>query len=344
VTDLARYTIARLFQMAGVLLGVLTLVFFATRVLPSSPAELMLGARPTAEQVAVARAELGLDQPILIQFLEYAKNIFNGDFGTSLRTGQPVMQDIAHHLMATVELVSLSLLGAILLGLPLGVYSAANHQSAADNATRLFTLSGIAVPIFFLAILMQMVFYGWLGWLPLQGRIDSSIALNHPFETVTGFYLIDTLFAGNWPAFKSAFAHLVLPVMTVTLATVAIIARATRNLMVEVLASDHIRTVRAFGFASQVVNYRYGIRATLVPLMTIVGLTYGFMIGNSILTEQVFGWPGIGRYIVQAVIENDFPAVMATTLVLATSYLSINLLVDILYFVADPRLRVGGGK
>jgi peptide/nickel transport system permease protein len=336
---MARYVAHRLMMMVGILFGVLIITFGLSRVLPGSPVEMMLGAKPTQEQIAEARERLGLDEPIPKQFLIYLGNAVQGDFGTSLRTGQPVTRDIARRASATVELVVVSLGLSLLIGLPLGVISAVRQDSWVDHAARAVSIAGVALPAFFIGMLLQMLFYGALDWLPLQARIGAEVLLDHPFETVTGLYLVDTLLDGNWIAFKSAASHLALPVATMTLATIAIVTRNTRAMMVDVLREDYILTSRAYGLPARTIHYRYALKATLIPVLTVIGLTFGYMLGGSVVVEYVFDWPGLGGYVVGALINNDFPAVMGITLVLAGAYLTINLAVDLTYHLVDPRLR-----
>lgn len=332
------YIFRRSLTLLGIMLGILVITFFLTRVLPSSPVEMMLGAKPTAEQVMEAKRELGLDKPLWHQFATYIQHAAMGDFGKSLRTGQPVREEIIKHMMATIELVTIAISLSVCTGVPIGVWAAIRNKTPIDQAARGVSVIGIAIPSFFLAILLQMLFYGWLGWFPLQGRIDAEILIDAQYSSVTGLLLVDTLLAGDWAAFKSAAWHLALPVLTLSLATFAIFVRTTRNLMVEVLSQDYIRTGHAFGVTRSKIFYVYALKATLVPLLTVVGLTYGFMLGNSVIVESVFDWPGIGRYVVNSVITNDFPSVMGVTLILSSSYLLVNFIIDLLYFAVDPRL------
>jgi peptide/nickel transport system permease protein len=336
---MGRYVAQRLVLMAGILLGVLVVTFALSRVLPGSPVEMMLGHRPTPEQIAQARSELGLDRPMHEQFLLYVGDVLEGDFGTSLRTGQPVLSDLLERMTATFELTTLAVVLVILLGIPLGVLSAVRQNSLVDHAARGFSVAGMALPLFLIAMLLQMTFYGGLQWFPLQGRMNSEVLLDYTFERVTGLYLIDTVLAGQWVAFRSAAAHLVLPVMSLTIASLAVVTRITRNTMIEALGQDFVLTARAYGLPKSTVYFRYALKATLIPMLTVIGLTYGFMLGGSIVIEYVFDWPGLGGYVVGAILKNDFPAVMGVTLFLATMYLSINLIIDLLYFVVDPRLR-----
>jgi peptide/nickel transport system permease protein len=250
-----------------------------------------------------------------------------------------VLNDLLERVTATFELTTLAVILVITLGIPLGILSAVRQNTLSDHVTRSFSIAGMALPIFLVGMVLQMIFYGWLNWLPLQGRMNVEVLLDYPFDRITGIYLLDTVFAGQWEAFKSALLHLVLPVMTLTLASLSVVIRITRNTMVEVLSQDFVQTARAFGLSDRLIYYRYALRATLIPMMTVIGLTYGFMLGGSVVVEYIFDWPGLGGYAVGAIVKNDFPAVMGVTLFLATIYLSINLIVDLLYHVVDPRLR-----
>jgi len=334
-----RSILQRLALMGLILIGVMTVTFVLSRVLPGSPVEMMLGAKPTLEQIAQAEEELGLNQPLLKQYGLFLVDAVQGDFGESLITGQAVTDDVFLRATATLELVTLALLLALFVGLPLGVQAAVKKETAVDHTVRMGSVAAVAVPVFFLGLLLQMFFAGKLGLLPLQGRIDSGVLLDSSFSRVTGFYLVDTLLSGEFGAFASAVRHLILPVLTLSLASMATIVRVTRSMMIEAMQQDYISTVRAYGVPQKHIHYRYALKATLIPLLTVVGLTYGFMLGGSIIVEYVFDWPGVGGYMVQALLNNDFPAVMGVTFFIAFAYLLINLLIDLLYQALDPRLR-----
>ncbi|WP_025897166.1 ABC transporter permease [Sneathiella glossodoripedis] len=336
---MVKYVAQRLLMMIVILCGVLVITFALSRILPGSPVEMMLGHRPTQEQIDLAKAELHLDKSIPIQFAYYVGDMVQGDFGKSLRTGQPVLDDVVERMTATLELTTIAVILIILIGIPIGVISAVKQNSISDHGARSFSIAGMALPVFLVGMMLQMLFYGKLAWFPLQGRMNSEVLLDYEFARVTGFYLIDTLLAGEWVAFKSAAAHLVLPVLTLTLAAMAVVTRITRNTMVEALGEDFVRTAKAYGLPKNKIYFGYALRATLIPMMTVVGLTYGFMLGNSVIVEYVFDWPGLGGYVVGAIVKNDFPAVMGVTLFLSTAYLLINFIIDLLYYVADPRLR-----
>jgi peptide/nickel transport system permease protein len=325
--------------MIGILFGVLTITFFVGRVLPNSPATLVLGDRPTAEQVATAEEELGLDKPLIVQYALYVGQVAQGNFGKSLRTHQPVLVEIRNRMGATFELTTLAIIIVIVVGVPLGVLSAVWQNSWIDNLARAGGVGGVAIPAFMLAMILQIVFYGQLNWLPLQGRMDSVTLLDVPFDKVTGLFLVDTLLAGEWGAFKSAVRHIILPTLTLSIVTLASVTRITRNMMVEVLGEEFIRTAFAYGLPRQAIYYRYALKATLIPMLTVIGLTYGYLLGGAVVVEFVFDWPGLGGFLVFSIVQNDFPAVLGTTLFLAATYLTINLIVDLLYFIVDPRLR-----
>ena len=334
-----RYIAQRLLLLVVTLIGVATITFFLSRVLPGSPVEMMIGFHPTADQIAAAKKELGLDQPLHKQYVRFVSEAIRGDFGISLRTKQPVVEEIGRRSLATIELTLLTTLLLVSIGVPVGVVSAVHSNSPIDHTVRTLSIAGVAFPVFIVGMLLQMLFYGKLGWLPLQGRLSSEIYLDHPFERVTGMFLIDTLLARDFVAFKDAAAHIMLPLTTLTLVTLPMVTRITRNLMMEVLQEDYVRTALAYGIPRPVVYYRYALKAMLIPLMTVVGLTLGFLLGGSVVVEFVFDWPGLGGYVARSIAASDFPAAVGVTLVLASAYLTVNLIVDLLYYVADPRLR-----
>lgn len=334
-----RYVAQRLVMMVGILFGVLTITFMLSRVLPSSPVAMMLGHRPTPEQVEVARKALGLDRPLYEQFFLYLRNVARGDLGTSLFTGRPVVEDLSSRAAATFELTTYAMVFVILIGVPLGVLSAVRQNSLLDHGARTVSIAGMALPLFLIGMLLQMLFYGQLGWLPLQGRMDSIVLLDNPFDRTTGLFTVDAALAGQWTAFWDALWHLVLPVASLTLASLAVVTRITRNVMVEVLEEDYIRTAWAYGYAPKKVYFLFALKPTLIPMLTVIGLTYGFMLGGSVVIEYVFDWPGLGGYVVGAISRNDYPAVMGVTMFLSIIYLTVNLIVDLLYHAVDPRLR-----
>ena len=335
-----RYVAQRLILLVATLIGVATITFFLSRVLPSSPIQTMLGFRPTGEAIAAAERELGLDRPLHEQYIRFVSDAVRGDFGISLRTKQPVVEEIARRSLATIELTVLTIVLLVAMGVPAGVISAVRHNSSLDHTVRVLSIAGVAFPSFVVGMLLQMLFYGHLGWLPLQGRLSSEVYLDHPFARTTGLFLIDSLLARDFVVFKDALRHILLPLATLTLVTLPLVTRITRNLMMEVMQEDYIRTALAYGMPRTTVYYRYALKAMLIPLLTVVGLTLGFLLGGSVVVEFIFDWPGLGGYVAKSVSTGDFPAAVAATLVLASAYLTVNLIVDLLYFVSDPRLRL----
>lgn len=334
-----RYVAQRLLSMIGIIVGVATITFVLSRVLPSSPAELMLGGRPTLEQIAVAEAQLGLDQPLSVQYVRYVADLLRGDLGISLRSGRPVLTEVINRFAATFELTTLTICLVLLIGIPMGVVSGVRQNSWIDNLSRALAVTGVALPSFMLAMGLQMLFHGELGWLPLQGRVDAIVMLDNPVRSLTRLYLVDAAVSGNWVALSSALSHLVLPVATLTFLLLATVVRIIRNTMVEVLREEYIRTPVAYGVPAAVVHYRYALKATLIPTLTVIGLTYGQLLGGTIVVEFIYDWPGLGGLLVSSIIDNDYPVTLGATMFLAALYLFINLVVDLLYFVVDPRLR-----
>lgn len=338
---MARYIATRISLLVLVLMGVLVVTFVMTRLLPGSPVEMMLGSKPTAQQIAAKRTELGLDRPIIEQFLRYVASVATGDFGVSFHYKRPVINDILARSSATIELVTLSLIAALLIGTPLGMLSAVKQFTFSDYISRILTTIGMALPLFLTGMVLQMVFYGQLSALPLQGRLSPEFVTDPDLHRYTGMLVVDTLLSSNMAAFVDVVQHLFLPVTTLSLASLGVMMRVTRNTTMEVMAQDYILASRALGVGNRLLHWRYAFKATLVPLLTVVGLTYGYLLGGAVVVEYVFDWPGLGGYAVDAIIFNDYPAIMAVTFVLAAANLVVNLVVDLSYFALDPRTRLG---
>jgi len=333
------YVAKRLGTMVLILIGVLVMTFVISRVLPGSPVEMYLGSRPSAEAVERVTREMGLERPIYVQFVRYLGEVVQGDFGISLMTKRPVLTEISERFPATLELVLCSVLLVVLVGVPLGVVAALRQNGIVDVVARSVSAFGVAIPTFLIAMMLQLFFAGQLRLLPLQGRIDDLVLLDYEFPHVTGLYLFDSAIAGEWVAFGSAAAHLVMPTLALSLSALALIVRITRTMMIEALGEEFVTTLRAYGLSSARVNFRYVLKAALIPLLTVVGMTFGYLLGTSVVAEYVFDWPGIGGFIVRAITKSDYPSVMAITMLLATAYLLITFLVDMLHFAVDPRLR-----
>lgn len=330
---LVQFTIRRLVMLVPTLFGLLLLVFVIARVMPGDPVRLALGPEATQEQVQNYRHQLGLDKPFVVQFIDYVAGIFRGDFGQSLRTNRNVSQDIASTLPPTLELVVASLLVAVLIGVPIGVLSAVFRDSWLDNGVRLLAVSGVALPRFWLAIILQITLGSALGLFPIIGQ--NSIPIHH----ITGFDAIDALLSGNYRGFVDVLWHLVLPAFALGLPDAAQLARLIRSTMIDVLRKQYILVHRAYGMRPYRLVSRFALRNSLTAALTLMGMVLGALIQNAFLIEVVFSWPGISAYGAAAVLAKDFNAVVAVTLVIGVVYLTSNFLVDLLYGVVDPRIR-----
>ncbi len=333
----------RLLLLIPVLVGVTLVAFTLARVVPRNVAYVWAGAqgfKATEEVAAQLTRQYHLDEPLPVQYFYYIGDILHGDWGTSPISTRPVSQEIQQFLPNTIELAFAAMLLALLLGIPIGVLSAVRRNTLLDHASRLVALAGVSMPIFWVGLLLQMVFYSWLGWIPDPGgRLSNQIRYANPIQSVTGFLLLDTLITGNMVALQDALKHMILPTVALSLPLLAMISRMTRSSMLEVLGQDYIRTARAKGLAEVVVQYHHALSNALIPVVTVVGLSFAFLLTGSVVTEVVFYWPGIGRYGVDAILAFDFPGVMAFTIITAIAFVLANLVADILYTRLDPRLR-----
>jgi peptide/nickel transport system permease protein len=324
-----------------VLLGLCAITFILSRVVPGDPAAAYLGPRAKAEQIEMVRNQLGLDKPLYTQFFYYLRDLSHGNLGESLRTHRPVMVGIIDHLPASLELMFSAIFVALLVGIPLGVISAKKENTIVDHLIRLFSVADVSLPSFWLAMIFQIVFFRWLGLFPIGGRIDTVVGLVNPIEKITGFYVFDTLVTGNWPAFISALSHLVLPSLTLACFSMGLIARMTRSTMLEVLREDYITTARAVGVSEKEILFFQALKNAMGPTITTAGLSFAFMLTATLYIELIFFWPGIGSYITKAIFLNDYPVIMGVTMLMALFYVVVNLIVDILIAVFDPRIRLG---
>ena len=332
------YILRRLGLGMVALLGVLVVSYLLIHLAPIDPAHQYAGMHASREQLAAAEKLLGLDQPVYVQIVTYAKNFLTGNWGVSLQTKRSVAMDIRTTLPYTVELVVLSMLLSCSIGIPLGVLSATRKGRLADHFSRLLAVSLIAIPTFWLALGLQYVFSGQLDLLPLSGAFSYDVMYDEPIRSVTGIPLIDALLTGNLTAFWDHAAHLVLPVIALTGMSLGIIQRLTRASMLEVLDEDYILAARSYGLPERAV-LRHGLKNSVGPLATIVALTIAWLLVNTFLVESIFAWPGMGNYIVTAISTIDYPVIMAVTLVSAISYLVFNLLADVV-IALDPRVRL----
>ena len=320
------------------LIGVVIVTFLLTRALPGDPAAYFAGPSADKQAVEEIRKKLGLDKPLIEQFFRYTADLAKGDFGNSLTTGQPVATELRNRLPASAELTLLGLLVSIMIAIPLGILAATKPGSWIDHLCRVTTTAGVSLPVFFTGLVLVYVFYFKLGWAPAPlGRLD--IFYSSP-PLVTGFHLIDSLLIGDTEVFMASLKQLILPALTLGIFSIAPIARITRASMLAVLASDFVRTARASGLAPTTVVVTYALRNALLPVVTTLGMVFSFLLGANVLVEKVFAWPGIGSYAVEALIASDFAPVQGFVLTMAVMYVALNLIIDILYGLIDPRVRI----
>lgn len=305
------------------------------RAIPGNPAQVILGQQATPEAVQALNEKLGLDKPWYIQYIDYIKGVLTGDLGESLRTRAPVAEEIWPYLAATFELAIFAIIVAVIIGINAGIISAWFQNSWFDYTAMILALVGVSMPIFWLGLLGQWAFALELSWLPTTGRALS----RDPVEPITHFYIIDTIIQGRYDQLKEVLRHLVLPGFALATIPMAIIARMTRSSMLEVMRSDYIRTARAKGQRMFIVVYRHALKNAIIPVLTVIGLQMGMLLGGAILTETIFAWPGIGRYIYDAIGYRDYPVIQSGILIVAFFFVMINLIVDILYTVIDPRIK-----
>ncbi len=318
------------------MLGISVLVFFMIHLVPGDPAEMMLGERANEKALTELRQQLGLDKPLYVQYGLFMSRLAQGDLGRALRTNEKITTEIATHFPATLELALVAIVFAVTLGMLAGIVSATRQYSLFDYGSMVLSLIGVSMPIFWLGLVLMIIFSVNLGWLPLSGRLSYDITL----EPVTNLYLIDSIIQGNWAAFKDALHHIIMPAFTLSTIPMAIIARMTRSSMLEVLRQDYIRTAKAKGLSPRAVHYKHALRNALIPIVTIIGLQFSILLGGAILTETIFAWPGIGSWLLNAVYARDFNAVQGGTMLIATLFVLINVLVDLLYAVINPRIKV----
>jgi peptide/nickel transport system permease protein len=333
-----RFAVRRLLLLVPILVGLSILVFAWVRALPGGPAAALLGERSTPERVAQVRHEYGLDKPLVEQYLSYVGKVAHGDFGSSIKTTRPVLDDIGLKFPATVELALAALLFAVVVGIPLGFVAARRYQSWVDNSSMVGSLIGISVPVFFLAYMLKYVFAVKLHWLPSTGRLDPVRDLNHP----TNFYVLDAILALDGAALWDAIRHLILPGIALGTIPLAIVTRITRAAVLEVTNEDYVRTAEAKGLRQRTVDGRHVLRNAMLPVATVIGLQTGLLLSGAVLTEIVFAWPGMGSWLYQAIFNRDFPVLEGGILFLAVVFVLVNLLVDLSYGLLDPRIRLQG--
>lgn len=334
---MAGFILRRILGAIPSVIGVIIVTFLLTRALPGDPAAYFAGAAATPEAVEQVREKLGLNRGLPEQFGLYIRDLARGDLGNSLATGKPVAHEVRTRLPASVELTLSGLILAAVIAIPLGVLAATRPNSWIDHACRAFTTAGVSLPTFFTGLLLIYVFYYLLGWAPSPlGRLDPYAS---PPATITGFYLIDSLLAGDIKLFIACAKQLILPAVTLALFALAPLARMTRAAMLGVLSSEFIRTARASGLAPVTVLYVYALRNALLPVVTTLGMVFSFLLGANILVEKVFAWPGIGSFAIEALVASDYAPVQGFVLTMALLYVVLNLFIDIVYGAIDPRME-----
>jgi peptide/nickel transport system permease protein len=337
---MARYVAHRLLLGAVVIVGVVLMTFFIARFVPGDPAVTYAGPRATTATVARVRRELGLNKPLATQMYDYTTGVLQGNWGTSLRTHQPVLSDIEVALPPTVELVTAGLIIAALLGLPLGVLAARWKGELPDLVSRLVSVIAVSMPVFWLALILQMVFAQRLGILPVAGQYDPNLYYTHPLTEYVHMPLVDSLITGNFAVFASSLQHLILPALAIAAYPMGLMARMVRASILDTLGEEHIRMTRALGFGERSIFLRFAMKPSLNPIVQVVALVFAYSLANTFLVEAVFDWPGLGSYAANSLQALDTPAILGVTLIVAIVYVVLNLVVDLIQAAIDPRIRV----
>ena len=329
----------RLLVLIPTYIGITLTAFVFIRVIPGDPILVMSGERsPSPEKYAELMHAFGFDQPLYVQYFEYVKDLLQGDFGKSIVTGRPVLEEFFELFPATVELAAFALFFALLIGIPAGIIAAVKRGTFYDHTLMTISLTGFSMPLFWWALLLIVFFSGYLGWTPVSGRISAL----YFFDTPTGFMLIDSWLSDEEGAFKSAVMHLILPAVALGTIPMATFARQSRSAMLETLGEDFIKTARAKGLSPFKVTVVHAFRNALIPIVTVIGLSVGVLLGGAILTETIFSWPGIGKWMVDSIFRRDYPVVQGGLILIATIVIMVNLTVDVLYGIIDPRISKKG--
>lgn len=329
------YIIKRLLALIPILIGVAVIVFLIVHLIPGDPAQTMLGERATDQALERLREQMGLNDPLPVQFWRYIKDLLRGDLGRSIMSNNPVSAELAQRFPATLELSLFAILFAVFVGVPAGIFASIKQNSWFDNLSMLIALMGVSMPIFWLGLMFIWFFAVELGWFPPSSRIG--IGLN--FSPITNLYVLDSILQLNFTALKDILHHLVLPAVALGTIPMAIIARMTRSSMLEVLRKDYIRTAYAKGLKKKIVIFKHALKNSMVPIITVVGLQFGVLLGGAVMTETIFSWPGLGKYLVDAIYARDFPIVQGGILFFAAVFVIVNLFVDLSYALVDPRIQ-----
>ncbi len=336
-----QYIIKRLLLIIPLFFVVSTITFVVVRIIPANPLIVWVGPKATAEQIARARVELGLDKPLYEQYLRYMSGIFRGDLGVSFSSHNPVSSDLAVFIPASLELITLAMIIGVVIGFPLGVISAKKKDKIEDHSSRLMAIAGVSLPTFFIGMLLQLLFFKYIGILPAAGRLSSYIQVSYPITRITGFYLIDSLITGNLRALQDALAHAILPAFTLALYPIGLVVRMTRTCMLEVLNEDYIKAARANGVPERTVLYTYALKNAVVPSLTTLVLSFGYSLTGTFLVESIFSWPGLGWYTSKAILNMDYSAIAGVTLLITLFYVIANIVVDVVQAYLDPRVVLG---
>jgi peptide/nickel transport system permease protein len=332
-----RFVIRRIVLLIPVFIGLSLLVFIIGRILPGDPVQLAAGPQATKSEIEALRAEFGLDQPLIVQYANYAAGLATGDWGRSIQSRQPVLSELKAFLPATMELVIAAMVVAVAIGIPAGLISAVYRDRWPDVTSRAISLGSISIPRFFLGLLLQLAFAMWLGWLPLGGRLP---IIHAPPPHWTGLYTVDTLIAGDLATFWLVLQYLLMPAVALSLSPLATITRMMRASTLEVLSQDYVLTARALGLSQRLIVFKYVLKNALSASLTVIGLYFGWLLGGTVLVETVFDWPGIGLYATKAITTQDFMPVMGVTLCIGVVFVSVNLLVDLAYGLVNPKVAL----
>ena len=348
---MSRYIIRRIFSVIPTLIGVTFVIFMFQRLIPGDPAVAMLGEHATEESVTRLREQFGLNRPLFLdrealaegdiagffdsQYIRYMNRLVQFDMGESIHRRIPVTETLAIRFPATMELAFFSMFIAIIIGIPVGIISAAKRNTPVDSISMVGSLIGVSMPIFWLGLMEIMLFAVFLQWLPAGGRISVGVEI----KSITNLYLVDSILTGNWAGFKDTFQHIILPAVALATIPMGIIARMTRSSMLDVLQEDYVRTAKAKGLGRGLVLFRHALKNAALPVVTIVGLQMGTLLAGAVLTETIFSWPGIGRWVYDGILGRDYPIVQGGTLVIAFVFVGVNFVVDIMYAFLDPRIR-----
>lgn len=332
---MVNYIIKRLLALIPILIGVSLIVFLIVHLIPGDPAQTMLGERATAEAIASLRESMGLNDPLYVQFFRFFSRLLRGDLGRSIMSNSLVWEELLIRFPATLELSFFSMIFAVIVGVPAGIFAATHQNSWFDNLSMLFALFGVSMPIFWLGLMLIWLFGVELAWLPPSSRLSVGVNLN----VITNLYVLDSIIQSNWVALWDSIRHLILPSAALGTIPMAMIARMTRSSMLEVLRQDYIRTAYAKGLRERIVVYKHALKNALVPIITVVGLQFGILLGGAVLTETIFSWPGLGKYLVDAIYARDFPVVQGGILFFAFTFVLVNLIVDLSYATIDPRIQ-----